>query len=32
MMGQRRDVESGLKEGDEVSDALKNEIRYIFDF
>ena len=32
MMGQRCDVESGLVEGDDVADALKNEIRCIFDF
>ena len=30
MMGERPDVESGVREDDEVSDALKNEIRYNF--
>ena len=31
-MGQRRDVESGIIEDDEVSNTLKYEVRYIFDF
>ena len=29
---ERRDVESGVTEGDEVVDSLKNEVRYIFVF